>query len=64
MDVINNPVVVTKVGLSGAGEAKNRGGEATGDDAGKSELLHFDAFFVDASTALFDRLCECPVNKL
>jgi len=24
---------------------KNRGGETTGDDRGKSELLHVDAFF-------------------
>jgi hypothetical protein len=35
-----DPVVVTNVSLRGAGEAKNRGGEAAGDDRGKSELLH------------------------
>ncbi len=44
LDVVH-PLVVTNVSLRGAGEAKNRGGEATGDDGSKSELLHFDAFF-------------------
>jgi hypothetical protein len=45
LDVMH-PVVVANVGLRGAGEAKNRGGQATGDDAGKSEFLHFGAFFL------------------
>jgi hypothetical protein len=52
LDVIH-PVVVTNVSLRGAGEAKNRGGEATGDDSGKSELLHFDAFFFSVRIGRF-----------
>jgi hypothetical protein len=44
LDVLH-PLVVNNVSLRGAGEAKNCGGEATGEDGSKSELLHFDAFF-------------------
>jgi hypothetical protein len=43
LDVLH-PLVVTCVSLRGAGEAKNRGGETTGDDASKSELLHLMPF--------------------
>lgn len=39
LDVLH-PVVVTNVSLRRAGQAKNRGGETTGDDCGKSELVN------------------------
>src|SRR5882757_7495868 len=44
LDVMN-PVVVNRIGLSRSGETENGGGQSTGDHGGKSELLHFDAFF-------------------
>src|SRR6185312_15133006 len=43
---VKDPTIVTNVRLRGTGEANNRGGEATGNHGGKSELLHRDAFFV------------------
>jgi len=47
--------VVDAIGLGGACEAEGRGGHCTGDDGGKSELLHFGAFFsVSASASLAD----------
>ena len=55
MDVLH-PLVVTNVSLRGTGKAENRGGEATGDDGGKPELLHFDAFFFVESFGRFGLL--------
>jgi len=40
-----DPGVVAQVGLGGGGQTQDGGGEPTGDDAGKPELLHCDAFF-------------------
>jgi hypothetical protein len=40
-----DPVVVADIGLGRSGETEDRGGQPAGDDGGKSELLHFGAFF-------------------
>jgi hypothetical protein len=55
LDVLH-PLVVTNVSLRGTSKPKNRGSEATGDDGGKSELLHFDAFFFVDSFGRFGLL--------
>jgi len=59
LDVVH-PVVVAKVSLRGAGKAKNRGGEAASDDAGKSELLHFGSH--DLFPFLWCSLVLIPVD--
>jgi len=55
LDVLH-PLVVTNVSLRGTGKAKNRGSKPTGNDGGKSELLHFDAFFFVESFGRFGLL--------
>src|SRR5687767_12299152 len=69
LDVVH-PVVVADVGRGRARQAEHGGGHTAGDDCGKSELLHFGAFFflrcgvanllgsnsvVPVSVGLFDR---------
>jgi hypothetical protein len=44
LDVMD-PVVVDDIGLGWSREAEDGGGQSAGDHGGKSELLHFDAFF-------------------
>jgi hypothetical protein len=44
LDVVH-PVVVNGIGLGGSCEAEDGGGQSAGDHGGKSELLHFGAFF-------------------
>jgi hypothetical protein len=36
---------VADIGLRRSGETEDRGGQPASDDGGKSELLHFGAFF-------------------
>jgi hypothetical protein len=48
-----HPIVVADVGLRASGQSKYRRGQTAGDHGGKSELLHFDAFFLSLSTGWF-----------
>jgi hypothetical protein len=45
LDVMD-PAVVGDAGLGRAGEAEDRGGQSASDDGGRSEPLHFGAFFL------------------